>query len=127
VIRPCYKSFSSLAHLKHLKSMENQPIRKVKPKPVYIPRDHDQYKETYEKDGFVIIPKVVDHKLIRELRNHISFLMTKYPDIPPEHFHHHIMRNDPFWVRVVSDFAIIKDSRNVYWSKYRSLFIPLFL
>ncbi len=34
---------------------------------------------------------------------HLDYLQRKYPDVPTEHLHHLIMRNDAFWVRVVSD------------------------
>jgi len=33
----------------------------------------------------------------------LEHLMQKFPGIPTEHLHHVIYRNDPFWIRLVSD------------------------
>jgi hypothetical protein len=63
--------------------------------------------QQYERDGFVILRNVIDEKLVKELQQHVSFLQKKYPKIPGEHFHHQIMRNDPFWVRVVTDQRLL--------------------
>lgn len=35
--------------------------------------------------------------------DHVAFLQRRYAGVPTEHLHHHIMRNDAFWVRVCSD------------------------
>ncbi|CAF3374997.1 unnamed protein product [Rotaria socialis] len=59
--------------------------------------------DQYHTDGFVVLRNVVDARLIDECRQHIEFLQSKFPSIPGEHLHHPIMRNDPFWVRLVSD------------------------
>lgn len=59
--------------------------------------------EQYQNDGFIILRNVLDADLIEECRRHIEYLQVKYPSIPGEHLHHPIMRNDPFWVRLLSD------------------------
>jgi ectoine hydroxylase-related dioxygenase (phytanoyl-CoA dioxygenase family) len=63
--------------------------------------------EQYDRDGYVILRDVIDEHLIKECQQHIEFLQKKYPSIPGEHFHHPIMRNDPFWVRLVSDQRLL--------------------
>jgi phytanoyl-CoA hydroxylase len=63
--------------------------------------------EQYHRDGFVILRDVIDERLIKECQQHIEFLQKKYPAIPGEHFHHPIMRNDPFWVRIVTDQRLL--------------------
>jgi hypothetical protein len=70
----------------------------------------DQYShlvDQYHRDGFVILRDVIDDRLVRECQQHIEFLQKKYPSIPGEHFHHPIMRNDPFWVRLVTDQRLL--------------------
>ena len=70
----------------------------------------DKYSELvdqYHRDGYVIIRDVIDDRLIKECQQHIDFLQKKYPSIPGEHFHHPIMRNDPFWIRLVSDQRLL--------------------
>jgi len=57
----------------------------------------------FVRDGYTVIPEVVDKALIAHLRDHLEHLMARFPGIPTEHLHHVIYRNDPFWVRVVSD------------------------
>jgi phytanoyl-CoA hydroxylase len=59
--------------------------------------------EEYEKNGFVVFRNVIDQELIAEANNHVKWLTQKYPDLRPEHFHHPLMRNDAFWVRLVTD------------------------
>lgn len=59
--------------------------------------------EQYRVDGYAIIKGVVDGDLIGEAREHVEWLQEKYPDLRPEHFHHPLIRNDAFWVRLVTD------------------------
>jgi len=57
----------------------------------------------YNEDGYVVLRNVLDPELMAEMSDHMSFLQRQYPELPAEHFHHPVMRNDPFWVRCVSD------------------------
>ncbi len=63
--------------------------------------------QQYIDDGYVVLRDVIDADLAGEMSEHVDWLVKKYPDIPPEHLHHTIMRNDPFWVRVVSDPRLV--------------------
>jgi phytanoyl-CoA hydroxylase len=69
--------------------------------------DYSQSLDQYNRDGYVIFRDVIDADLIKECQQHMEFLQKKYPSIPGEQFHHHIMRNDPFWVRLVSDQRLL--------------------
>lgn len=57
----------------------------------------------YAEQGFSIIRNVVPSELLDEARAHVDWLTRKYPDLRPEHLHHPLIRNDTFWVRLVSD------------------------
>jgi phytanoyl-CoA hydroxylase len=59
--------------------------------------------EEYERDGFTIFRNAIDSGLLAEARGHIEWLTRKYPELRPEHFHHPLMRDDAFWVRLVTD------------------------
>ncbi|CAF1365679.1 unnamed protein product, partial [Didymodactylos carnosus] len=73
--------------------------------------------EQYKRDGFVIIRNILDTNLIHECQQHIEHLQRKYPDIPSEHYHHIMMRNDPFWIRLVSDKRLL-DLATVFGSPF---------
>ncbi|GGN22851.1 ectoine hydroxylase-related dioxygenase (phytanoyl-CoA dioxygenase family) [Actinoplanes campanulatus] len=66
-------------------------------------RDFSKAAEEYSENGFAIIRDVIPMDLIEEARTHIAWLIEKYPDVRPEHLHHPLIRNDAFWVRLISD------------------------
>ncbi|MFF5176173.1 phytanoyl-CoA dioxygenase family protein [Micromonospora sp. NPDC000089] len=59
--------------------------------------------QEYATQGFAIIRNVIPQDLLAEVGSHVEWLMRKYPDLRPEHFHHPLIRNDAFWVRLVTD------------------------
>lgn len=61
----------------------------------------------YTKDGFVVLKDVIDQDLIEEARQHVEWLIKKYPDLRPEHLHHPLVRNDAFWVRLITDDRLL--------------------
>jgi ectoine hydroxylase-related dioxygenase (phytanoyl-CoA dioxygenase family) len=61
----------------------------------------------YQRDGYVVFRDVLDADLIQEARNHIAWLGEKHPDLRPEHYHHHLVKDDPFWVRLVGDDRLL--------------------
>ncbi|MFJ2768459.1 phytanoyl-CoA dioxygenase family protein [Streptomyces sp. NPDC087300] len=63
--------------------------------------------EQYERDGFAILRNVIDQDVIAEARAHVEWLGTKYPELRPEEYHHPLMRNDAFWVRMVTDKRLV--------------------
>ncbi|MGW0532088.1 phytanoyl-CoA dioxygenase family protein [Streptomyces sp. NPDC003032] len=66
-------------------------------------RDLSKVAEEYSEQGFAIIRDVIPMDLIEEARSHIAWLTEKYPDVRPEHLHHPLIRNDAFWVRLITD------------------------
>ncbi|MFH0521653.1 phytanoyl-CoA dioxygenase family protein [Streptomyces sp. M41] len=67
----------------------------------------EQAAAEYEERGFAIIRNVIPEDLLREARSHVEWLTARYPDLRPEHFHHPLIRNDAFWVRLVSDRRLV--------------------
>jgi len=68
---------------------------------------NNQILETYKKDGFYIFKNVIDTQLIEEARQHVDWLIKKYPQLRPEHLHHPLMRDDAFWVRLITDERLL--------------------
>jgi len=44
-------------------------------------------KERYNRDGYVVVKKVLDPALIEEIRRHIDWLLENNPDMRPEQLH----------------------------------------
>jgi ectoine hydroxylase-related dioxygenase (phytanoyl-CoA dioxygenase family) len=63
--------------------------------------------EQYNRDGYLVFPNVLDARTIQNASDHVEWLMKKYPDTRPEHFHSHMMYDDPFWVRLVADERLL--------------------
>jgi ectoine hydroxylase-related dioxygenase (phytanoyl-CoA dioxygenase family) len=63
----------------------------------------DGIKDSIDRDGYVIVRNVVDESLIEEARNHIDWLLEQHPDHRPEQLDTHLVGDDPFWLRLVSD------------------------
>ena len=63
--------------------------------------------DEYERNGWAICRGVIDTDLIEEARKHIDWLQSRYPMVRPEALGHTLMTNDPFWVRLVSDDALL--------------------
>ncbi len=59
--------------------------------------------DQYETQGYAIIRNVIDQDLLLEADAHVRWLANKYPELRPEHYHHPLMRDDAFWVRIVTD------------------------
>ncbi|MFD0617842.1 phytanoyl-CoA dioxygenase family protein [Paenibacillus sp. GCM10027629] len=63
--------------------------------------------EQYERDGYVKLPKVLDDNLVKEAKAHLDWLTRKHPELRPEQFHAGLVKNDPFWLRLVSDDRLL--------------------
>jgi phytanoyl-CoA hydroxylase len=66
-----------------------------------------QARQQYDREGYAIFRDVLDADLIQESSDHIDWLLARNPGVRPEQLHHHLMRNDPFWVRLVSDDRLL--------------------
>ncbi|MFI2856598.1 phytanoyl-CoA dioxygenase family protein [Paenibacillus sp. JSM ZJ436] len=67
----------------------------------------ESIKAQYEQEGYVRLQKVLDDELIQEAKGHVDWLMKKNPGLRPEQLHTDLMRNDPFWIRLVSDDRLL--------------------
>ena len=61
----------------------------------------------FARDGYTIHRQVLDAGLVQEARDHVVWLLERNPGVRPEQLHHHLMQNDPFWVRLVSDGRLL--------------------
>jgi ectoine hydroxylase-related dioxygenase (phytanoyl-CoA dioxygenase family) len=64
-------------------------------------------REQYEREGYVVVRNVIDVDLVDEGRAHIAWLLEKHPDMRPEHLGHTLVKDDPFWVRLVGDDRLL--------------------
>ncbi|HEY8455077.1 MAG TPA: phytanoyl-CoA dioxygenase family protein [Actinopolymorphaceae bacterium] len=63
--------------------------------------------EQYDTEGYAIFRNVIDEELIKEVHAHVDWLQAKHPELRPEQLGHVLMRDDPFWVRLVSDDRLL--------------------
>lgn len=68
---------------------------------------HGELAKEYNQAGYVIVQNVIDHDLVHEAQAHIQWLLERNPGTRPEHLHHTLMKNDPFWVRLVADDRLL--------------------
>jgi phytanoyl-CoA hydroxylase len=66
-----------------------------------------RYTAEYEREGWLIAPGVVDETVVEEGRSHVAWLLERNPGTRPEHLHHELVRDDPFWVRLVADERLL--------------------
>jgi phytanoyl-CoA dioxygenase PhyH len=67
----------------------------------------DDVLDRYERDGFTTFRNVLDPDLMAEAAGHVQWLQEKHPDVRPENLGHIYLRNDPFWVRLISDPRLV--------------------
>jgi ectoine hydroxylase-related dioxygenase (phytanoyl-CoA dioxygenase family) len=60
-----------------------------------------------ERDGYVVIPNVIDDELVAEARGHVAWLLARHPELRGEELGHELVGDDPFWVRLVGDDRIL--------------------
>ena len=61
----------------------------------------------YGDEGYVIFRNVLDRELIAEAYEHVDWLLAKHPELRPEQLGHRLAREDPFWLRLVSDDRLL--------------------
>lgn len=66
-----------------------------------------KHKQEYEENGYTIFRNVIDKDLLKEANDHLRFLSKKFPNLRPEHYHHPLIRDDAFWVRLVTDHRLL--------------------
>src|SRR5438552_78260 len=64
-------------------------------------------REQFDRDGYVVFRAVLDAELIREASGHVDWLLAKNPGLRPEQLGHTLMKDDPFWVRLVGDERLL--------------------
>lgn len=64
-------------------------------------------KQKYKQESYVLFHNVLDADLIQEAQNHVEWLAKKYPNLRPENYHNNLMKDDPFWVRLVGDDRLL--------------------
>jgi ectoine hydroxylase-related dioxygenase (phytanoyl-CoA dioxygenase family) len=69
--------------------------------------DRTELTRRYEEDGYLVFPSVLDADLLHAAGEHVEWLQRKNPDLRPEALHHHLMWDDPFWLRLVSDSRLL--------------------
>ncbi len=63
--------------------------------------------EQYDRDGYAIFREVIDPALVAEAGDHVAWLQDKHPEVRPEQLGHVFLKDDPFWVRLVSDERLV--------------------
>lgn len=63
--------------------------------------------QVYDRDGYVIVRKAIDADLVGEAREHVQWLIRQHPGTRPEQFHAEMAKQDPFWIRLVSDDRLV--------------------
>lgn len=61
----------------------------------------------YEGDGYAVFRGALDSELIAETSAHVEWLQRKHPHLRPEHLGHTLMKDEPFWVRLISDDRLL--------------------
>jgi len=70
-------------------------------------RDLSGLKREYEREGYVIARQAIDADLAHESQAHVEWLIKHNPGVRPEQFHAEMAREDPFWIRLVSDDRLV--------------------
>lgn len=70
------------------------------------PAEHHAVQD-FERDGYVVFRDVLDSELISEASGHVAWLQQRHPEVRPEQLGHEFLRDDPFWLRLVSDDRLL--------------------
>ncbi|MBI5708519.1 MAG: phytanoyl-CoA dioxygenase family protein [Armatimonadetes bacterium] len=65
--------------------------------------DFAAHKAEYDREGYTIFRNVLDAELIAETDRHIAWLLERNPELRPEQLHHWLMKDNPFWTRLIAD------------------------
>lgn len=64
-------------------------------------------KQAFDQEGYAVFQNVLDGELMAEAKEHIEWLMKKYPNRRPEQMGTELLADDPFWIRLVSDDRLL--------------------
>jgi len=67
----------------------------------------NEYVKEYLEKGYVIVRNVLDQDLMKQASKHVEWLQQQHPDVDPELLEHWYMRDDPFWISLVSDKRLL--------------------
>ena len=56
------------------------------------PYEREKIRKEFDENGYTILRKVITGKVLEEVQRHVDWLLERYPDVPPEHLHHPILR-----------------------------------
>ncbi|MFI1097945.1 phytanoyl-CoA dioxygenase family protein [Streptomyces sp. NPDC020917] len=63
--------------------------------------------DRYDRDGYALFRAAIDPDLVREAAGHVAWLERRHPELRPEQLGHTLLRDDPFWLRLVSDDRLL--------------------
>jgi hypothetical protein len=61
----------------------------------------------YEREGHAVARGVLAADLVAEARRHVAWLLEKNPGLRPEQLGHTLVKDDPFWLRLVGDDRLL--------------------
>lgn len=70
-------------------------------------QDHNEVLDQYDRFGYLVLRNVIDSDLIKEVNDHVSWLERRNPDLRLEQLGHELVRDDPFWLRLVGDDRLV--------------------
>ncbi len=79
----------------------------------------------YEDVGYTIFRRVIDDDLLGETNGHVEWLQEQHPDVPPERLGTEFVRDDPFWLRLVSDPRLLNIAE-LFIGPYSFIRLPLY-
>jgi phytanoyl-CoA hydroxylase len=63
--------------------------------------------DRFDRDGYAVFREAIDQELVREAAGHVAWLQHRHPDLRPEQLGHTLLRDDPFWLRLVADNRLL--------------------
>ncbi len=66
-----------------------------------------QHLDEFRERGYTIFRHVIDDGLLVEMSAHVGWLQDRHPELRPEQLDTELLKDDPFWLRVVSDDRLL--------------------
>lgn len=60
-----------------------------------------------KEQGYAVARGAVGPELLSGIGRHFTWLRSRYPEIPPEHLHHPLVRRDAFWMYVATHSELL--------------------